>query len=447
MKAKPTFETTLNLTTAFFMLGPQINLMSAKPTVTVSLAARVPTTVLLVGPADLSFHTFNFSLAAGPKGNIIGPVQTASQVLVAFGDGTPLQSFPMLFDSSVIAPSRDFAASLNEIWAASGGNLAVTLTSQTAGDMTMTLQGDWRRTVNALRVAGSQQPAQPELSLAVDPFHPIVVEIPIGSDWKKAKVSINVEVEVEPKGGLLTAMGSAVGGRHFPVQVTEVLHVAQGLRLRVVSTDQTLPSLHLIAAWLCLPAIPTGNQVVELRLSHATEEQLPDSQPIASWQAKLPADAGAYLINGADVWFRAPAPKPIAIDGTTVSELLFLVASGHGAGTPLCHKGLPALLPLDPPGRHLEGSAQVVNLAVDRSWAPQSFDQAEAIWRFELELAADDPAAPLVTAEVVTGVTLLPTPGGFTFNWNGPAGSPPPKLRLHTRSLGTMKLTVLAEGG
>lgn len=398
----------------------------------------------------------------------IASPSSAAQVLVALADGTPLQSFPQVFDPDLGQPaaSRDLAPQLSKVWPTGNGQVVLTLTSQTDGRLTIRADGNWRRTATLLRPAGSSASPQPELTLPADPFNPVEVEVPLGKGWKTAAVHLSADAQCT--GGLCTLLAPLTAGRVFAVRVTEALQVAQGVRLRLpeggAPAAATLPALHLSAVWLCLSQVPQAPQTLELRLVAANPDRLPDQQPVATWDAKLPADAKAYVVSGSDVWFRAPCPKPVQLDGSTVGELLYLVASGRGDGTLLCHEELstdlcgphPNLTPIagpsDPPGRQWEGRALVSNLAVDRTWALQSFNCHDARWRFELELLPDAPAAPLLTAGLlpagVPGAAQVPAGlsfSGAAFAWDGVSAGGSITLRLRSRAPGTLKLRVLAE--
>jgi hypothetical protein len=395
--------------------------------------------------------------------NILSP-SSASHVVVALPDGTPLHSFPAVFDpqQAVSATSRDLKELVNKAWAEAGGKLELTVTAMTDGALKVTAAGQWRRT------------AALDVEQAVHPFASVEVPVPVGQGWQQA--GLRLTVDATGTGGLTTRMQPlepAVPLRRFGVQVTETLQIAQAFCLRADSAglDEALPASHVTGVWLCLPAVPDQAQELDLRLTRATAEQQPDPTPLLLWKAKLPADASAYVDTGAEVWFRAPCPKPLEIDGTTVARPLFLVASGHGAGTLLVHRNLRTKLepvtledldglvqdgleidfPLDEPGRQLVGATLVSNLAVDRGWASQSFNCYSALWRFELELAPDAPAALLVTATLADGTAAEGTvPEGLTLEGVELTFPPVPvtevlSVQVRSRASGSVTVYVLAE--
>lgn len=395
---------------------------------------------------------------------------SASQVVVALPDGTPLHSFPAIFDSTqaVSAVTRDLAEAINKAWADGQGNLKLIVTSMTDGRIDLVARGLWRRTALQVRAPGGA--SGPELAQKVHPFDWVEAQVPLGTGWKKAQLRLTVDST--GTGGLATRLQPETAGRRFSVRVTESLQLAQAFRLRVgTSPDGALPALHLTGVWLCLPAVPTEEQVLDLRLTPSTADQVPDSKTIAQWEAKLPADASAYVESGTEVWFRAPCPKPVEVDGATASHSLFLVVSGHGAGTLLVHRNLgtklepvtqadldgmqqpgpPSNFAPDPPGRILEGRTMVTNLSVDRTWAPLSFNCYDALWRFELELAPDSPAAPLLTASLggTTVLAQLMSDGlvmeGTEFTWPPVVPNGPLTIRVRSRAKGEVKLRVHAE--
>lgn len=368
---------------------------------------------------------------------------SASAVLVTLEDGTPLQAFPALFDPAhgVKALSRDLAAQINQAWKGGGGQVVLMLTSQTDGRLRVTAEGAWHRR------------ATQELSSAVNPLEPVSLEVPLAAGWQKANLTLTVDGKCA--GGLITRMGPAPSKRQFAVQVTESLHVAQSFRL--YSGTETPEVQHLSAVWLCLPAVPEAAQTVELRLATTNDEGQPDQQPLAAWPVKLPVDGAAYVKAEAGYWFRAAPPKPVALDGVALARRLCLAASGQGAGARLRHQTVSAPLPADAPGRQLEGSSMVVNLAVDRSWSLQHFDGQAALWRFELEFSAGGgPAAPLLQAVArdgggwrgPDGATVAPglTLAGASLVWHGltPVGGAL-QVSLLARAGGTLKLSAVAE--
>jgi hypothetical protein len=400
---------------------------------------------------------------------ILSP-SSASQVVVALPDGTPLHSFPAVFDpeAAVEIATRDLTEALNKAWPINGGNLVLLVTSLTDGQLQVAARGTWARTAANIRAPGAD--AGPELTADLHPFAPLAAEVPLGAGWKKAKLHLTVDATCE--GGLATRLQPAAAGRRFQVRVTETLQVAQAFRLRSAApADGALPALNVTGVWLCLPAVPTEAQELDLRLTKATDEQLPDTQPLSQWKAKLPADAAAYVDAGTEVWFRAPCPKPVSVDGTLAAEPLFLVASGHGAGTLLLHRNLssklepikfgdlesmpeaaPPVFTADAPGRVLQGQTLVANLAVDRAWAPLSFNCYNALWRFELELAPDSPAAPLVSVTLngTTEGTAVDLPEGLTlegalFTWAPVTAPAVLKVQVRARAQGSVTLRAYAE--
>lgn len=432
-----------------------------------------PTQLVMSGSVFACGLTVTSVLAQGIPTN--GRVEilssaAASQVVVALPDGTPLHSFPAIFDSTqaVSAVTRDLAEAINKAWAEGQGNLKLTVTSMTDGRIDLGARGVWRRTALQVRAPGGA--SGPELARKVHPFEWVEAEVLLGTGWKKAQLRLTVDST--GKGGLATRLQPETAGRRFSVRVTESLQLAQAFRLRVgTSPDGALPALHLTGVWLCLPSVPTEEQVLDLRLTPSTADQVPDSKTIAQWEAKLPADASAYVESGTEVWFRAPCPKPVKVDGATASHSLFLVVSGHGAGTLLVHRNLgtklepvtqadldgmqqpgpPSNFAPDLPGRILEGRTMVTNLSVDRTWAPLSFNCYDALWRFELELAPDSPAAPLLTASLGGTPVLaqLMSDGlmmeGTEFTWPPVVPNGPLRIRVRSRAKGEVKLRVHAE--
>ncbi|HLN61262.1 MAG TPA: hypothetical protein VK464_06870, partial [Symbiobacteriaceae bacterium] len=111
---------------------------------------------------------------------ILSP-SSASQVVVALPDGTPLHSFPAVFDpeAAVEIATRDLTEALNKAWPINGGNLVLLVTSLTDGQLQVAARGTWARTAANIRAPGAD--AGPELTADLHPFAPLAAEVPLGA--------------------------------------------------------------------------------------------------------------------------------------------------------------------------------------------------------------------------------------------------------------------------
>lgn len=356
-----------------------------------------------------------------------------SRVAISLGDDSPAQVFPAVIAADSTAISRDLSGHLNAVWrsaAASGAKVSVALklTSATDGLVDVDLRGVWGHSWK------KPQPASVELN-ALGPAA-------LREAWPFGAMSADVYVTLEGKlsGGLRTRWTNGAGGEAFAVRVAEKLEVAQAIQL--LPEGDTAAARRLAAAWIALPGVPAAEQKLELRLAEvAGSPAAPGAEPLARAEAKLPADAAAYIAAGGDYWFRVPFDKPVPIDGAAATKPLFLIAAGRGGGTPLVHRYLSAAPDADAgsasggaaadrlPGAMATGTALYRNLTLSGAWEQQGFNRRKAVWRAELELVPE-PGDYARMLAVQLGV-----PGGASTPSNSASASAPAYVGLTGPSL------------
>ncbi|HYF78271.1 MAG TPA: hypothetical protein VD973_14105 [Symbiobacteriaceae bacterium] len=365
-----------------------------------------------------------------------------ARVAVAVGEDTPIQVFPSEMAANETVTTRELAGALNAAWRRSAtGNAAsvkVRLTSMTDALVRLDLNGTWGRSY-----------LSPVAELKLDPFNEAAAALP-WSGFDGGSVTLRLVTELT--GGRL--LGLPGGAPTFTVQCTDKLEVAQAFRIDAGSAPGRVRKL--AAVWLQVPAVPKSPATLELRLAEATgAPAVPADDSLCRLEVTLPADASAYVAAGGAWWYRAPLARPFALDGSMVKRPLFLVAVGQGQGQPLCHQselplpGVRERLPVQP---RQAGRALVRNWQRTGAWEEQAFNQATALWRFDLELEPlAEEYAHLVTAAVGTEAAMaVPLTGPSEQELQvGPFALHPPgetSLTVLLRSAAVGRVAVQAAG-